>query len=82
MFREWSRMMALGWDSQQVIALRLAKLAKGDLAAAREANLMISEKALEAGKAFVTFACGGSMQSVVGSYHEKVRGNKRRLGRR
>ncbi len=81
MFRTWMKMASLGWDAQQVIALRLAKLAKGGPAGAKEASLMVSEKVAEAGKAAITLASGGSTASVLNSYHKKVRGNKRRLKR-
>lgn len=79
MFRTWMKMAALGWDSQHVIALRLEKLAKGGPGAATEAQRMVSEKMLEAGKAAITLATGGSMGSVVASYHRRVRSNKNRL---
>ena len=82
MFNDWMKMAALGWDSQQVIALRMAKLARGGPAAATEAHLMVSEKMMEAGKSVLTLATGGSMTNVLDSYHSKVRSNKRRLKRR
>lgn len=82
MFRMWMKMAALGWNSQQVIALRLEKLAKGGPGAATEARLMVSEKMLEAGNAAVTLASGGNIGNVVASYHRKVRANKSRLAGR
>ena len=48
MFRSFYNLCMLGIESQQVIGLRLVKLAWGGTNAADEARLMISEKVLEA----------------------------------
>ncbi|MBV8576942.1 MAG: hypothetical protein JOZ58_18130 [Acetobacteraceae bacterium] len=79
----------LALDAQDVIALRLAKLALGGPEAEREASLMVSEKY----KAFadsqwliVRAALRGNAErapaSVVGLYGRRVRANKRRLRNR
>jgi hypothetical protein len=82
MFGNWIK---LGWDwtmlaleCQQVMALRMAKLSLGGMAASREASRMVSEKVI----ALVQVdARGGSPHSVVKKYRKKVRSNRRRLAR-
>jgi hypothetical protein len=82
MFVNWMK-LGLDWtmlaiESQQVVALRMAKLSLGGAAASREASRMITEKLL----AFNQVAAkGGSAHSVVKKYRKKVRSNRRRLAR-
>ena len=85
MFGNWMR---LGWDwsmlafeSQQVVALRLAKLSLGGAAALKEANRMVSEKVRASAQVAAQNARGGSAHSVVKKYRKKVRSNRRRLTR-
>lgn len=80
--QDWLRLAQIGWDAQQVIALRLMKLARGGVPAAVELNLMVAEKMLEASKAAVTLASGGTIGAVLGSYHTEIQRNKARLSRR
>jgi hypothetical protein len=82
MFSNW---MKLGWDwtmlaieSQQVLALRVAKLSLGGATASKEASRMVSEKVIAVGQ---VAAHGGSAHSVVKKYRKKVRSNRRRLAR-
>lgn len=69
----------LAIESQQVIALRLAKFAMGGPSATREANRMVSEKAVAAVEAGLHLATGGAPHKVVRSYRSKVRANRDRL---
>jgi len=65
----------LAIESQQVIAMRLARLAMGG----PRANRMVSEKAMAAVEAGLHLASGGAPHKVVGSYRRKVRANRDRL---
>jgi hypothetical protein len=85
MFSNW---MKLGWDwtmlaieSQQVLALRVAKLSLGGATASKEASRMVSEKVIAVGQVAAHTANGGSAHSVVKKYRKKVRSNRRRLAR-
>jgi hypothetical protein len=85
MFGNWMR---LGWDwtmlaieSQQVIALRMAKLSLGGAVASKEATRMISEKVIALHQVAAHTANGGSAHSVVKKYRKKVRSNRHRLAR-
>ena len=77
----------LAFESQQVIALRLAKISRGGADAPREAQLMVSEKLAtmaEGGQMMLHAALGGQQDlgadSIIQLYRRKVRANKRRLG--
>ena len=82
-------MMKLGFDAQQVIALRTVKLMAGGPAADTEANLMVAEKMQAAADAGLTMTVGlmsGRSQAdiareVVGAYRRKTSANRRRLSR-
>lgn len=81
MFKYFYNLAMLAAESQQVIGLRLMKIAAGGPAAVAEAQLMMSEKMItgtvEAGRLMT----GASTHSVVTSYRRKVRANRRRLSR-
>ncbi len=85
MYREWMKLLQdasrLSLESQQVIALRLLKLARGGPAASREAKRMITEKMVALGEATEKSSSGRSARSVVNGYRKKVRANRRRLTR-
>jgi hypothetical protein len=81
MLRPWYNLMMLGAESQQVIWLRLMKLAAGGTAAQNEARLMLSEKVSAAHQAGEHILRGGSADSVVRGYRKKVRANVRRLSK-
>lgn len=71
-------------DAQQVIAMRMAKLARGGPAAATEATLMVTEKMQAAMLAANTFGKGqtpASMANVARMYGRKVAANRKRLGK-
>jgi len=83
MFRSWTNLARsaslLGLESHQVIALRLAKLAKGGQAAQKEAHRMVAEKIATAQAAALKLVMGGTAGSVVSGYRKKVRANRTRL---
>jgi hypothetical protein len=76
-----------GLEAQQVIALRLAKLARGGASATAETNRMVSEKmaaAVEAQQAAATAFLTGKTARIparsVALYRRKMRANRKRLG--
>jgi hypothetical protein len=79
----------LGFEAQQVVGLRLMRLAAGGARGQAEAQRMVTEKLAaftEAQAAAVTTAIkGGSnhrlSKEVLGVYKKRVRGNRRRLTR-
>jgi len=75
----WMNVAMLAIESQQVIFLRLAKLASGGAAARKEADLMVSEKVKEAINAGQRMMLGATPDSVIQGYRKKVRANARRL---
>ena len=83
MIRSWMKfgfdLTMLGIESQQVIALRLARIAQGGAGAASESKRMVSEKAQAAVETGLHLASGGSAHKVVSSYRRKVRANRDRL---
>ena len=85
MFRTWmdfaftSAQLCL--EAQEVMSLRLTKLALGGTESHTEARLMVSEKGFALAEALITLSTGGSIQKVVRRYRGHVRSNKRRLSR-
>ena len=79
MFESWVNWSMLVIESQQVIALRLMKIAKGGSNAFDEAYLMIAEKVAEAGTTAASLGGGASVNSVVSTYRTVVQANARRL---
>ncbi len=69
----------LAWESQEVVSLRMAKLASGGPGAFQETHLMISEKVMAFGEAALSVAIGRSPDSIVSAYRDKVSANLRRL---
>lgn len=77
---------SLGLEAWAVIGMRMPRLMSGDVAAATEAQLMVSEK-LEAAASLqwklMTGGLGTTTEAVVGSslahYRKAVRKNHRRL---
>jgi hypothetical protein len=72
----------LALEAQQVIGLRMMKLAAGGAAAQAEMTRMFTEKAFAGGEAAATLAFGGSARKVVRGYRTRVKANRRRLSRR
>ena len=85
MFSAWWKLgldaTLLTMESQQVIGLRLAKLAAGGSAAQAEAQRMVSEKIAAANEAAHLLARGGSTSKVMAGYRRKVQANMRRLAK-
>ncbi len=78
----------MGVEAQQVIALRMAKLALGGEAAVQETNRMVSEKAeamlaIQADMARSMMDGTGHLAPAraVSHYRRKIRANRRRLTR-
>ena len=86
MLHHWLRLTLdttrLGFESQRVMSLRLARLAAGGAAAEAEAQRMILEKGSAFFEAATTLALGGSASKVIRRYRSHVRANERRLSRR
>jgi hypothetical protein len=87
LWRAWIDANRFAMEIQQVIALRLMRLASGDVAAAGEAHRMMAEK-IAAGVAAQTAAAaaliaGASLAAVTCSaarpFRTRVRANHRRL---
>jgi hypothetical protein len=89
LFYPWALAMQstmLAIEANQVIALRMAKLAMGGDRGGKETRLMVSEKIeamAEAGRTVTMAALGGKSdlgaKKVVKLYRGKVRANRRRL---
>jgi hypothetical protein len=71
----------LGFEAQQVIGLRLIKLAHGGTAAHTEAVRMITEKVIAASEGLGVLATAGSGRRIIRRYRARVKANKRRLSR-
>jgi hypothetical protein len=86
MFTAWMKFALdsarLCQEMQEVMVLRMLRLASGGALAQREAQLMLAEKGLAFAEATRTLASGASMHRVVRRYRSIVRANKRRLSRR
>jgi len=84
----WFEAARFGADVQQVMALRIMRLASGGPDAATEAQQMISEKLAAFGEAQVALmsalATGSSLDTAAekayAPYRRAVRANSRRLG--
>ncbi len=81
-----SKMLAL--ESQQVIALRLTKMALGGPDSQREAEQMVTEKVhamMDSGHLMFKAALGGhadlGAENVIKRYRTTVRANRRRLSK-
>ncbi len=68
-------------EAQEVMTLRLMKLAAGGPASQIEAQRMIAEKGFALAEAAGSLASGASMDRVVRRYRNIVRENKQRLSR-
>jgi hypothetical protein len=88
----WSKLltdsMLLGFDANRVIALRLAKLARGDAAAKAESKTMVEEKvkaAIDANIAAATSVLTGNAhlapKRALSVYERRVRRNLKRLSK-
>ncbi len=68
-------------EAQQVIALRVHKLALGGPLAQEEAQRMVSEKVSASVEAATTVVTGGSPQKVLRRYRTIMRANAKRLSK-
>jgi hypothetical protein len=66
-------------EAQEVMGLRLMKIASGGIHAEREARLMVAEKGLAFADAALCLASGASIERVMQRYRKLVRANKHRL---
>ncbi len=95
-FRVWnnwfslsSQTAMLALEAQNVIALRLMRIAAGGALAKSEATRMVTEKVQALGEAQAVAAVGSMRgrnsrhiaKKVIGVYKKRVRGNRRRLTR-
>ena len=88
MMKAWMEAAQFAADSQQVIALRMMRMAAGGPRAATEAGRMVSEKVAafsEAQGLFVAAMVTGAKVTTAAAkartpYRRKVRANRRRLG--
>ena len=84
----WFEAARFASDSQNVIAMRMMKIANGGPQATTEATKMVSEKmsafAEAQGAMFAALATGGTFQAAAtkayAPYRRAVRANRRRLG--
>jgi hypothetical protein len=85
-FKDWFGLTVdawrLGFEAQQVIGLRMLKIAAGGAAAEAELTRMVLEKAAAFSEATVTLATGGSPTRVLRRFRTHVRANQRRLNRK
>ena len=77
----WLSLALLAIESNHVVALRCAKLARGGPAAAPEFTRMITEKMHEGVAAAQTLMSGGSHETIIAGYRKRVNANARRLKR-
>ena len=81
MFKFWYGAAMLSIEAQNVVALRMMRLARGGRNAQSEANRMVTEKVAESIAIAATLLSGGSGHAVVAQVRRRVRSNSRRLSR-
>jgi hypothetical protein len=81
MFKFWYGATMLALEAQQVVALRMMKLAMGGTRAQTEAGRMVTEKVSASMAAAATLLRGGTGDAVVAQVRRRVRSNSRRLSR-
>lgn len=77
----WYDSAMLAVEAQQVIGLRLMKIATGGATARAESSLMVAEKISEAFGATSMLIRGKSSHAVLKKVRVRVRSNRRRLSR-
>lgn len=75
----WYDATMLAMEAQEVIFLRVLKLAAGGPKAQAEARRMITEKAVAGAAAATKLLSGGSPRGITADYRRKVKANARRL---
>jgi hypothetical protein len=80
--------MSLAWTVPQVMALRIAKVARGGKRGQAESKLMVTEKLAAAAeaqgimaRALLAASPGRGAEAVLRLYNRRVTANKRRLGK-
>jgi capsular polysaccharide biosynthesis protein len=85
LFKNWIKITGhaamLGFETQQVMHLRMMKLFAGGPEAQSEALRMVTEKTSALAEATMTLARGGSAHRVIRRYRTHVRSNHRRLSK-
>jgi hypothetical protein len=81
MYRTLSNLTMLALESQQVIFLRMAKIAMCSPDAITEMRRMTTEKMDAAIREGVRAAKGASQDSIIRGYRKRVRANIRRLSK-
>lgn len=81
MVKLWFGAAMLSLEAQQVIALRMMKLAMGGPKAQAEAARMVTEKLSASMAAAATLLRGGTGHAIVSQVRRRVRSNSRRLSR-
>lgn len=79
MFSTYVELAKLAIESQQVITLRLLKIARGGPMAMREANRMVVEKAHAMVDASLLAASGAAPEKILRRCSRTVRSNRKRL---
>lgn len=79
MLNSWFALTMLAIEANEVVSLRLAKLAMGGTAAWDEADVMVSEKIRANLEAFASLLSGESSLSVINRYRDLVGENCGRL---
>ena len=85
LFMNWMKIAGdaamLGFETQQVMHLRMMKLIAGGPKAHSEALRMVTEKTTALAEATMTLSRGGSAQRVIRRYRTHVKSNQRRLSK-
>ena len=79
MFFPWHAFAMLAFESNSVIALRLAKIGRGGSQSLDEIRLMFAEKASASMEATAALLTGGTVCGTVDRYREHVAANEARL---
>ncbi len=79
MFAPWLSVVRLALESSEVIGLRVAKLAAGDISAQHEARLIVTEKVSAVFEVGTSLLLGVTATNVINQFRDQVAANARRL---
>jgi hypothetical protein len=79
LFAPWLNIVRLAFESNEVIGLRLAKLAAGGINAQHETHLMVGEKVGAVFEAGISLLSGTTPTNVIDRFRTLVAANARRL---
>ena len=79
MFGPWIKVSLLALESSEVIGLRVAKLARGDIDAQNEAHLLMNEKVVAVFDAGMRLVWGATASDVIDGFRKQVAANALRL---